>query len=42
LIYKVKILSDRSDASGQWQPYERVFKEDAQMVDELQTRIGAK
>jgi hypothetical protein len=42
LIYKVKIVSERSDAPGQWQPFERVFKEDAQMVDELQTRLGAK
>lgn len=42
LVYKVKIQSDRSDVPGQWQPYERVFKEDAQMVDELQTRIGSK
>jgi hypothetical protein len=30
------------ETSGSWQPFERVFKEDAQMVDELQTRLGTK
>lgn len=42
LIYKVKVIAERSDATAQWQPFERVFKEDAQMVDKLQTRLGAK
>jgi hypothetical protein len=42
LIYKVKILSERSDSPGRWAPYPRLFKEDSQMIEELQNRLGAK
>jgi len=40
LIYKMKIVAEQSTANGQWIPYERVFKEDAQLLDEMQTRLG--
>jgi hypothetical protein len=42
LVYKVRIQSDISEAPGQWSPYDRVFTEDAQMLEELQSRLGLK
>lgn len=39
LVYKVKIDSEYSDRSGQWVPYSRVFKEDADLVEEIQNRL---
>lgn len=43
LIYKLKIKSDfRWDSWREWQPYERVFKEDAELIEELGGRLGIK
>ena len=39
LVYKVKIDSEVSDRSDQWTPYSRVFKEDADLVEEIQNRL---
>ena len=41
IVYKVKIVSERSTPDGNWVPFDRVFKEDAELLDELQTRLGA-
>ena len=40
LIYRVKIVSDYSENNGPWLPYDRVFKADAELVEELQNRLG--
>jgi hypothetical protein len=40
IVYKVKIVSERSTPDGNWVPFDRVFKEDAELLDELQTRLG--
>lgn len=40
LVYKVKILAERSTADGRWVPFDRVFKGDSELLDELQTRLG--
>lgn len=42
LIYKFKIQADVTDRSGDWVPYERVFKEDASLIEELRDRLGMK
>jgi hypothetical protein len=42
LIYKVKIEADISDRGGRWALYDRVFKEDASLLEELQSRLGIK
>ena len=39
LVYKVKLDSEYSDRTGQWVPYNRVFKEDADLVEEIQNRL---
>ena len=39
LVYKVKIDSEYSDRTGQWVPYSRVFKEDADLAEEIQNRL---
>lgn len=41
LVYKVKIESE-SFERGDWVPYQRVFKEDAQLIEEIQQRLGIK
>jgi hypothetical protein len=42
LIYKMQILSQQSTTAGTWVPYDRVFKEDAQLLEELQSRLGTR
>jgi len=42
LVYKMQISSQISTPDGGWTPFDRVFKEDAQMVEELQSRLGTK
>lgn len=42
LVYKFKIESDASDGQGNHVPYDRVFKEDAALIEEIQSRLGAK
>jgi hypothetical protein len=42
LVYKMEIRAEQSTPSGDWVPYDRVFKEDAQLIDELQNRLGLK
>ena len=42
LTYRLKIISEWSDReSNKWYPYPRVFKADAELVDELMTRFQA-
>lgn len=40
LVYKLRIESVSVDRSGMTRPYDRVFKEDAVLVQELQSRLG--
>ncbi|HSV14609.1 MAG TPA: hypothetical protein VLI90_10130 [Tepidisphaeraceae bacterium] len=42
LVYKMEILAQQSTANGNWVPYDRVFKEDAQLLEEMQARLGTK
>jgi hypothetical protein len=42
LVYKMKIESEWSTPQQDWSPYDRVFKQDAELVDELQSRLGVK
>ena len=42
LVIKVRIDSDISHRSGQWDPYDRVFREDADLVEEISNVLGAK
>jgi hypothetical protein len=42
LVYKMKIESEWSTPQQDWAPYERVFKPDAELVEELQSRLGIK
>ena len=42
LVYKFRIEAESSDATGDWVPYTRVFKEDAALVEEVQNRLGVK
>jgi hypothetical protein len=42
LVYKMEILAQQSTSNGTWVPYDRVFKEDAQLLEELQARLGTK
>lgn len=40
LVYKVKVVSERSVAGTDWKPYGRIFKADADLVNELMVRMG--
>jgi len=42
LVYKMKIESESSELRQDWVPYARVFKEDAQLIEEIQSRLGVK
>jgi hypothetical protein len=42
VLYKLKIESEISWNGGDWSPYTRVFKVDAALIDELQSRLGSK
>lgn len=43
LIYKFQIKSEyRWGNSADWKPYERVFKKDAELIEELNNRLGPK
>ena len=42
LVYKMKIESETSVSHQNWVPYDRVFKEDAQLIEEIQNRLGVK
>ncbi len=42
LVYKMKVESEQSTANQDWIPYDRIFKEDAQLIEELQGRLGVK
>jgi hypothetical protein len=42
LVYKIRIEADVSVNGADWSPYGRIFKEDASLIDELQSRLGAK
>jgi hypothetical protein len=43
LVYKIKIESEMSSPPYvDWRPYNRVFNQDAQLVEELESRLGVK
>jgi len=42
LVYKFRIESEISNPNGDWAPYNRIFKEDAGLIEELQSRLGIK
>ena len=39
LVYRIKIISESSDGLGAWVPYDRIFKDDAQLIEEFQNRL---
>lgn len=39
-VIKVKIECERSEREGDWQPHARPFKEDATLLEEIQSRVG--
>lgn len=43
LVYKFKIKSEfKWGSSRDWEPYDRVFKKDAELIEELNSRLGLK
>ena len=40
LVYKLKVVSERCVAGGDWRPYGRIYKGDADLVNELMVRLG--
>ena len=43
LLYKLKIESESKDTGeADWSPYARIFREDEQLVEEIQGRVGVK
>ena len=46
LVYKMKIESEQATPLAaqrdDWKPYNRVFKEDNELVEEIQGRLGVK
>jgi len=40
LTYKIKLISEWTDKGVEWYPYNRVFREDALLIDELVDRFG--
>ncbi len=42
LVYKFKLEAEITDRYGDWIPYERVFREDAELIEELRNRLGVK
>ena len=44
LIYKFKLRAEKNvkREGDRWRPYDRVFKNDAELVEELQSRLGIK
>ena len=42
LVYKFRIEAETTDSRGEWVPYDRVFKEDAALIEELTNRLGVK
>jgi uncharacterized protein YdeI (BOF family) len=42
LVYKLKIEADISWNGAEWTPYARVFKTDAALIEEIQSRLGDK
>lgn len=42
LTYKIKLVSEWTDKGVEWYPYNRVFREDALLIDELVDRFSMK
>jgi len=42
LIYQVKIVAERSDGGDNWVPWQRVYRQDKELVEEIQQRLGIK
>jgi hypothetical protein len=42
LAYKMKIESEICVSHQHWVPYDRVFKEDARLIEEIQSHLGVK
>jgi len=40
LVYKLKVASEWAYPGGKWLPYNRIFKEDAAMVEEIRSQFG--
>lgn len=40
LVYKIKVASDIGYVGGDWKAYGRIFKADADLVNELMARLG--
>ncbi len=40
LMYKIKVTSEWAFPGGGWNPYNRIFKEDLAMVEDIRSRFG--
>lgn len=40
LVYKIKVTSEWAYPGGKWLPYNRIFKEEAAMVEEIRSQFG--
>jgi len=40
LIYKIKVTAEWAFKGGKWKPYNRIFKEDLAMVEDIRSRFG--
>ncbi len=40
LIYKIKVSAEWAFPGGTWNPYNRIFKEDLAMVEDIRSRFG--
>lgn len=40
LMYKIKVTSEWAFPGGAWSPYNRIFKEDLAMVEDIRSRFG--
>jgi signal recognition particle subunit SEC65 len=40
LIYKIKVTAEWAYPGGAWYPYNRIFKEDLAMVEDIRSRFG--
>jgi hypothetical protein len=40
LVYKIKVESELRGGTEDWKPFQRIFVEDQQLVEEVQSRLG--
>lgn len=42
LVYRLKIISESSADGIRWSPYDRIFRADAQLIEDLQNRLSVR